>query len=36
MLQRLVSLIESMGGRSNDELKSTTQEIKAIIERHEI
>ena len=36
MLQRLVSLVESMGGRSNDELKSTAQEIKAIIEKHEI
>lgn len=36
VLQRLVALIETMGGRSNDELKTTAQEIKAVIEKHEI
>ena len=36
VLQRLISLIETMSGRSNDELKTTAQELSAIIEKHKI
>ena len=34
--QRLLSLVETMSGRSNHELKTTAQEIKTIIEKHEL
>ena len=34
--QRLLALVETMSGRSNHELKATAQEIKAIIEKHEL
>ena len=36
VLQRLITLIETMSGRSNEELKTTAQEISAIIEKHKI
>jgi metallo-beta-lactamase family protein len=34
--KKLLSLIETMSGRSNHELKQTAQELSAIIERHQV
>ncbi len=34
--RNLLALVESMGGRSNNELKATAREINAIIDKHEL
>ena len=36
VVQRLVQLVETMGGRSNQELKAATKEISDVIEKHQL
>ena len=36
LAQKLLTLVESMSGRSNNELKAAAQEIKAVIDKHQL